>query len=403
MDILHVLDHSLPLQSGYTFRTRSILLQQHKLGFKTQQVTGLRHACGGVEKEVVSGLNFYRTKSATGFFSKVPVIQQWVAIKALQARIEELVASKKPDIIHAHSPALNGVAAVLAARRFGIPVVYEIRAFWEDAAVSHGTSRSWGPRYLLTRWLESWVIKQAQAVTTICAGLRQEIIGRGTSPNKITIIPNAVDFKNFSSPPALPDNFAQKVGVAGKKVLGFIGSFYGYEGLELLILAMVKICQERKDVVLLLVGGGAEEAKLKAQVQELNLAKNIIFTGRVEHEQVPLYYQLVDIFIYPRLAIRLTDLVTPLKPLEAMASSKLVLASDVGGHKELIQDGKTGYLFTAGSKDDLAAKVLQLLSNETDWPTIHKQAQSYVKEERNWQKSVANYVSVYQQVIAKIR
>ncbi|MBF0195351.1 MAG: glycosyltransferase, exosortase A system-associated, partial [Magnetococcales bacterium] len=389
MHILHVLDHSLPLHSGYSFRSRSILLQQHKLGWQTQQVTGLRHDAGEIEKEVVSGINFYRTKPATGLLIRLPVIQQWVAIKALQVRIEDLLAVDKPDIIHAHSPALNGVAAVLAAKRFNIPVVYEIRAFWEDAAVSHGTSRAWGPRYLLSRWLESWVIKNAQGVTTICEGLRQEIIGRGTPPKKVTIIPNAVDFNNFSSPPDLPDNFAKKVGVSKKKVLGFIGSFYGYEGLEILILAMVKICQQRQDVVLLLVGGGPEEASLKALVKEHNLQNQVLFTGRVDHKQVPLYYQLVDILIYPRLDIRLTDLVTPLKPLEAMASSKLVLASDVGGHKELIKDGKTGYLFAAGNQDDLAAKVLQLLNINKQWPTIHKQARSYVKEERNWQKSVA--------------
>jgi PEP-CTERM/exosortase A-associated glycosyltransferase len=399
MRILHVLDHSLPLQSGYTFRTRSILLEQQRLGWQTWQVTGLRHDDGGRAEESSSGLSFYRTPAATGILAKIPIIQQWVAISALESRIDELVATIKPDIIHAHSPALNGVAALRVGKRRGIPVVYEIRAFWEDAAVSHGTSRPWGPRYRLTRWMESAVIKKARCVTTICQGLRQEIISRGTPENKVTIIPNAVDSESFSTVPEIPPDFAEKLGLAGKKVLGFIGSFYAYEGLPLLVRSMVDICRKRSDVVLLLVGGGLDEALLHALVAELGLECQVIFTGRVPHDQVALYYQLVDVFIYPRLAIRLTELVTPLKPLEAMASSKLVAASDVGGHRELIKDGETGYLFKAGSSDDLSRTVLQLLADESNWPTIHKQAKSYVEEERNWPDSIANYSSVYQQAV----
>jgi PEP-CTERM/exosortase A-associated glycosyltransferase len=401
MHILHVLDHSLPLQSGYTFRTRSILLQQQRMGWQIRQVTGLRHAADGVLEESSSGLHFYRTPTASSFSAKLPVIQQAVAISALEARIEELVAISKPDIIHAHSPALNGVAALRVGKRLGIPVVYEIRAFWEDAAVSHGTSRAWGPRYWLSRWMESYVIKNAHCVTTICQGLRQEIIGRGTLPAKVTIIANAVDVEKFAEPVEIPAGFIEKVGVAGNRVLGFIGSFYGYEGLPLLVSAMAEICRLRSDVVLLLVGGGPDAELLKGLVLELGLEKRVIFTGRVPHDQATLYYQLVDIFVYPRLAIRLTDLVTPLKPLEAMASSKLVAASDVGGHRELIKDGVTGYLFKAGSVESLTEKILYLLSHESQWPTIHRQAVSYVEQERNWQKSVANYSTVYRQALGR--
>lgn len=400
MNILHVLDHSLPLQSGYTFRTRSILLQQQQMGWQTTQVTGLRHAAAGVLEEECDGLRFYRTPEATGTLSRMPLIQQMVAISALEARIEELVEQQKPDIIHAHSPALNGVAAQRVAKRFKIPMVYEVRAFWEDAAVSHGTSRAWGPRYLLSRWMESSVIKNAHAVTAICQGLRQEIIDRGTPASKVTIIPNAVNIETFSTTPYIPQGFADQTGVAGKKVLGFIGSFYGYEGLPLLIEAMVKICRERMDVVLLLVGGGPDEVKVKGLVAEFGLEKQVIFIGRVPHEKAAQYYQLVDIFVYPRLPMRLTDLVTPLKPLEAMASGKLVAASDVGGHRELITHGKTGFLFKAGSAESLSSTVLQLLVNPDDWPRIHKQARSFVEQERNWQKSVANYTAVYKQALA---
>ncbi|MBF0453814.1 MAG: glycosyltransferase, exosortase A system-associated [Magnetococcales bacterium] len=400
MRILHVLDHSLPLQSGYTFRTRSILLEQKKRGWETHQVTGLRHDDGGLQQEVVSGLTFHRTQAKGGVLAKLPLLQQAVAIRALEARLDALVEQIKPDILHAHSPALNGVAAVRVGARRGIPVVYEIRAFWEDAAVSHGTSRAWGPRYRLTRWMESWVVNRARCVTTICQGLREEIIGRGIPAEKVTIIPNAVNVETFSTAPTMPAGFAEQVGVAGKKVLGFIGSFYGYEGLPVLVEAMVAIGQAQPNVVLLLVGGGPDEALIKKLVGKLGLEDRVLFTGRVPHDQAALYYQLVDIFVYPRLAIRLTDLVTPLKPLEAMACGKLVAASDVGGHRELIEEGETGFLFKAGSSTALADKMLQLLAQESDWPTIHQKARLFVEQERNWSQSVSHYEGVYRQALS---
>ena len=127
----------------------------------------------------------------------------------------------------------------------------------------------------------------------------------------------------------------------------------------------------------------------------------VIFTGRVPHDQVQAYYNLIDILVYPRLKMRLTDLVTPLKPLEAMAQGRLVVASDVGGHQELIQDGKTGMLFAANDLDALASKVLQLLSTQELWPRLRAQARSFVEKQRSWPISVAHYRSVYGRLVSE--
>ena len=248
-------------------------------------------------------------------------------------------------------------------RRLGIPVVYEVRAFWEDAAVDHGTSREWGIRYRLTRGLESYALKRVNAITTICEGLRGDILGRGIAPEKVTVIPNAVNIENFSMGQTPDLQLAQNLGLDGKILLGFIGSFYAYEGLAVLLRALPKMLAVNPDIRVLLVGGGPQEKELKALAAQLRLEDKVIFTGRVPHDQVQRYYNLIDILIYPRLPMRLTDLVTPLKPLEAMAQGRLVVASDVGGHLELIQDGKTGILFKAGDPDALASKVLDLLSS----------------------------------------
>ncbi|MCW8976591.1 MAG: glycosyltransferase family 4 protein, partial [Sedimenticola sp.] len=185
-----------------------------------------------------------------------------------------------------------------------------------------------------------------------------------------------------------------------KNVLGFIGSFYAYEGLMLLVSALPDILKKAPDTRLLLVGGGPDDAKLKQLSNELGLQDKVIFTGRVPHAEVTRYYDLVDIFVYPRLHMRLTDLVTPLKPLEAMAQEKLVLASDVGGHKELIRDGENGRLFSAGDKTSLAKIALDMIKQADESNELRRKGLEYVEKERNWVVSVANYKSVYSALVA---
>ena len=149
---------------------------------------------------------------------------------------------------------------------------------------------------------------------------------------------------------------------------------------------------------MLLVGGGPQEAALKAQAQSLGLADRVVFTGRVPHDQVQRYYDLVDVLAYPRHSMRLTELVTPLKPLEAMAQGRLLVASDVGGHKELIRHGETGWLFRAGSAKALADAVEQLLARREQWPQLRAAGRLFVERERNWAASVARYRPVYAQL-----
>ncbi|WP_321528167.1 TIGR04063 family PEP-CTERM/XrtA system glycosyltransferase [Sedimenticola selenatireducens] len=400
MKILHILDHSIPLHSGYTFRTRAILEQQRKLGWETAHVTSSKHIAESQEKEEVDGLTFYRTRPSGTRFSRLPLFNQVDVITSLQKRLDEVIEIEKPDILHAHSPSLNGIAAIRSARSHRLPVVYECRAFWEDAAVDHGTSRENGLRYRVTRALETWVFKHADAVTTICHGLKRDIEERGVAPEKITVIPNAVDLEHFTQRPEADRTLIESLKLQGMKVIGFIGSFYAYEGLLLLVKAFHRILQQAPDTRLLLVGGGPDNDQMRRLVDDLGLEGKVIFTGRVPHDEVPRYYSLVDILVYPRLHMRLTDLVTPLKPLEAMAQGKLVLASDVGGHRELIRDGENGRLFRAGDEASLATAAIEMLANPQDSEQIRKMGLEYVKKERNWVVSVANYQAVYEQLLA---
>jgi PEP-CTERM/exosortase A-associated glycosyltransferase len=401
MRVLHVLDHSIPLHSGYTFRTRSILREQRALGWETFHVTGAKQNSGDMLEETVDGLHFYRTPESKGALARLPVLNQVNVIDGLARRLAEIIPQIKPDVLHAHSPSLNAIAALRAGKRFGIPVVYEVRAFWEDAAVDHGTSTENGLRYRLTRALETYALKQADAVTTICEGLRRDIVARGVAADKVTVIPNAVDIEKFSMGGTADLDLKEKLGLAGARLLGFIGSFYAYEGLDVLLRAVPTLVARMPDLRVLLVGGGPQDAQLRQLAKDLNIADKVVFTGRVPHDQVNKYYDLLDVLVYPRLSMRLTDLVTPLKPLEAMAQGRILAASDVGGHLELIADGKTGVLFRADDPDSLADKVGALLAAHETWPHLRQAGRHYVETERNWRVSVARYQGIYGRLTKK--
>lgn len=402
MRILHVLDHSIPLHSGYTFRTLNILRQQRKLGWETCHVTGIKHQGGSEEFEEVDGLRFYRTTKQSSIVGRIPVLNQIQVVNTLAARLDEVIELEKPDILHAHSPALNGLAALRAGKKHGLPVVYECRAFWEDAAVDHGTSSEGGLRYKLSRAMETKVFKEADAITTICEGLRSEIVGRGVSHRKVTVIPNAVDIEGFQFGERADESLKDSLGLSGKSVLGFIGSFYAYEGIPLLLEAMPAIIDSHPESILLLVGGGPQDAVIREKIISLGLQDAVVMTGRVPHSEVQAYYNLVDIFVYPRLSMRLTDLVTPLKPLEAMAQGRIVVASNVGGHKELIQEGITGCLFEAGDVSSLANTVTALLGDKPSWKRMSLSGRNFVEKERNWCQSVGRYTQVYASLMGKM-
>jgi PEP-CTERM/exosortase A-associated glycosyltransferase len=396
--VLHVLDHSIPLHSGYTFRTAALLREQRSLGWQTFHVTSPKQGQTAAPVEDIDGLSFFRTQPAKGLLVDLPISREVALMQQLESRLEEVAREIRPDIIHAHSPVLNAIPAIKVARRLGIPVVYEIRAFWEDAAVDHGSTAEGSLRYRITRALETRAIRQVDHAFTICEGLRGDILARGIAAEKITVIPNAVDVESFqlASPP--DPQLLEQWGLTGKTVVGFVGSFYAYEGLDLLLDAVPELLRQRPDVRVLLVGGGPQEANLRKQVDRLGLGEYVIFTGRVPHKEVGRYYDLVNVLAYPRHPMRLTELVTPLKPLEAMAQGQLFVASDVGGHKELIDHGQTGILFEAGNRESLAKAIINLLEAPDTWPAIRANGRAFVENVRNWRNSVANYVEPYRRL-----
>ena len=287
MRILHILDHSLPHQSGYVYRTMSIVEAQRAMGWDPLLFTTPRHGASTSLVDEEGGWSIHRTPNS----GTPPALPKPLAMlgemRQTARRLKELIAEVKPDILHTHSPVLNFFPANRVRGR--IPVVYEVRAFWEDAAVDHGTTRTGSLRYRLTRALETRAFREASAVTTICEGLRSDIAARGIPADKITVIPNAVDTAKFPPIEETDASLATNLKLEGKTVLGFIGSFYAYEGLEFLIRALPGLIARCPDVRLLLVGGGPTDGALKKAVTDLGLGDHVIFTGRVPHSEVRRY------------------------------------------------------------------------------------------------------------------
>ncbi|MEM9500664.1 MAG: TIGR04063 family PEP-CTERM/XrtA system glycosyltransferase [Pseudomonadota bacterium] len=400
--VLHVLDHSLPLHSGYTFRTRAILKAQAANGLDVRGITGVRHVGerDAPDPETVDGLTFHRT---AGEASGPPVFGELREIARLSASILELAQDWRPDIIHAHSPALCGAAAWRASQALGIPLVYEIRAFWEDAAVGNRSGTEGSFKYRMTRALETQVVKRADAVFTICKGLRDDLIARGIAPGKIGVMPNGVDLSLFGDPPPRDEALANELGLAPETpLIGYIGSFYAYEGVDDLIAAMPILRRSHPDALLLLVGAGEMDAEWRALAAKLPEPEAVIFTGRVPHAEVERYYSLIDVLAYPRKHSRLTDLVTPLKPLEAMAQRRVVAASNVGGHRDLMMHGETGFLFGSDDPAACAAALDEVLAAREEWDAIRTRGVAHVRSQHDWATNSRRYQDVYHLLLADV-
>jgi PEP-CTERM/exosortase A-associated glycosyltransferase len=367
---------------------------QSKRGWEVVAVTAPQVKTSSFSKpqERVRGFRYYRAGAVprgVGLFGRERRL-----MRALTRRLREVVELEKPDLLHAHSPVLNAVSALRVGRETGIPVVYEIRAFWEDAAASDGKYGPNSRKYRLMQSLETRVCHRVSQVVALCPGIKGELLKREVPIGKIAVVPNGVNVDHFK--PCLPDaEYRMEWKLNQKRIIGFIGSFYAYEGLDLLLEAVSRLASSRSDIRLLLLGGGGIEDGLKVQIEQLGLEKVVIMPGRIPHERVPGAYALCDILAYPRYSCRLTELTTPLKPLEGMAMGKTVVASDIGGHRELIRHGRTGLLFRAGDLSVFVGVLRHLLDNPGLGQKLGRQASTWVRQTRSWDKIAAAYAAVY--------
>jgi len=387
--VLHVLDHSLPIGSGYSYRSRSIVAGQKRLGLEPVVLTSPKQGSDHDGRELVDGIPHYRTGRTGG---RLPFARELLLMLRLASRIIRVARAEGTELIHAHSPSLNGLPALWAGRRLGLPVIYEVRTFWEDAAVDNGTFAEGSVRYRVSRALETIVLRRAHRVVAICEGIRSEVVSRGIPPGRVAVVPNGVGAE-WLEPRARATDLAIQLELGAGPVFGYIGSFSRYEGLPFLIEAMAELLGRVPTARLLLVGGGRDEQAVRAAAQGAGAA--VLMPGRVPQERVRDFYTLVDVFVLPRRRIRLTELVTPLKPLEAMGMGIPVLASDIGGHAELVSDGETGLLFKAESQESLVEQASRLGRDPELRAQLGAGGRRWVESERTWERIVARYLPIY--------
>lgn len=398
MRVLHVLQVSLPAQAGYAIRTSYIMRGQAKLGIECFGVTSARHPDPRASVEEVEGVQFRRTPELTG--PQPPLLREARLMSALYRSTAQAIREWKPDVVHAHSPVLVGLPAMLAAKRHRVPFVYEVRDLWENASVVHGKFSESSLQYKLARGGDTRVLQNADAVVTICEAMRDHIAPRVGPRTDLKVIANGVTVGNFT--PREPSvELLTRYGVEGKRLFGFLGSFEPWEGLPDLIAAVPKVVAQVPDAHLIVVGGGHMDKPVRELVKQQGLDAHVTFTGRVPHSEVQQLLALPELLVYPRVSSLVTELTTPLKPLEAMAMARPVLVSDVKALLELARPGETGMAFHAGDVEDLARNVVLLLKDAELRQRLGKNARAYVERERDWDTLIAGYEDVYRAARAK--
>ena len=403
--VLHVLDHSWPVLDGYSQRSRSIIAAQRSLGFRPAVVTSPLHNLddpASVEVDLDS-IHHFRVPNNTGVLWRAirrrwPILREVAVIRLLQERIGSLLENGNYDLVHAHSPALCGLAALRAARARRFPFVYEVRSFWEDGVAQSPSSL----RYRLSRALETHVVRRADAIVGISRPILQDIASRGVPEAQLFHVPNGVDSVRFTPGPrdaALSANLR----VDGIPTLGFLGTLFPWEGVAWLVQATATLHARGVHFKLLIVGDGAESGAIRAAIAKENAEDYVSYLGRVPFEDVHRYYSVMDVLVYPRRSLRITEFVTPLKPLEAMALAKPVLGSAVGGIRELIEPDVTGLLFEAGNIDDFCRQAQRLLADPKLLRQLGERARLMVSGERNWETLARRYEEVYDAAIRKAR
>jgi glycogen(starch) synthase len=416
--ILHLLDHSLPRHSAYARRTMAILRQQRAMGWHTTQLTGPRQGLFEPDRNR-DGWHFFRTAPAAGALARLPLFG---AAGVIARRLRKVAELTRPDLLHAHSPPENALAALRVGRRLGLPVVFEVHAAFGQSdhgstnALADSLGRSLGPmlRHALARSAERWCAGRADAVTTSSEGLRAQLEAGGLRRARVTVVPNAVDLRDYPPcPPAARRDLplARRLGLRDGPVLGFIGPFHRYEGVDLLIDALPALLRRRPQLQLLLAGRGAQQDWLKARVLHHGLASSVVFhettpadrATTCAHDAYEALHALADVLVFPRLPQRASELVPAQRLLEAMARGCLVAASNVGGHRELVEHGRTGMLFEAGKPDALADAVNVLLESPARWPAMRFDARWFVEYQRSWEVSVGRYGPLYRRLLGQAR
>lgn len=408
--VLCVLSQSLPIRAGgYATRSHGIISAVARAGWDVEAITRLgfpydRWPADDTREvpptDVVDGIRYHRALvPGQREYPQVP-LRDYLDQSARM--IADAARRQRAALIHASSFYATGLAAAEAAHELGIPFVYEMRGL-EDLmrTAAHGSYRdSLDYRFLVEA--ETETCRRADHVLVITDALAEEMVARGVPREKMTVVPNGVHVDEFTPAPR-DQELAEELGFTGKTVIGYLGGFPHYEGLRLLVRAVATLRQRRDDFRVLLVGDGQQDGTLRRDVEELGLSDVVTFTGRVPHDQIPRYLSVTDITPFPRLPLDVCELISPMKPYEAMAMTKAVVVSDVAALAQIVHDGETGLTFRKGDADDLADKLELLITRPDLRERLGTAARQWVLDKADWSVIARRVDEVYRTLLPTAR
>ena len=416
MKILHILDISLPhRQSGYSLRSQYIINTQKVLGFDPVVLTRW-----GMSEELTNGVEYIndvpylrntsekyttRLSERLGKFQlpDTPKIYRAGQEHHFRKRVARAVETEKPDVLHAASPGKNAQVAIDIGHHYGLPVVYEVRGLWHDSGVAQGMLVPDSEAYRQQHEQHVNAMRQADAVVTLSEVLKAECIREGVDEDKIGVVPNGVEVEHYA-PKNRSSELANRLSIElGDVVLGYIGLVRSLEGLRLLLQACEVLRRRYVNLKVLIVGGGRDLPALQREALERGLSDMVIFTGEIPHDQVSAYYAMLDVFVIPRTHSRVTELVTPMKPYEAMAMEKAVVVSDVAALTEVVTDGETGRVFAADDVESLTQTCAELIENPSLRMQLGQTGSEWVRSERTWKQVVEGYRGIYESAVESLR
>lgn len=399
--VAYLASTSLPYHiAGYTVRTQELVRALRALGLDAKVLTpagyplsALRAHKNYPSDHVVDGVPYHRLAAS------VPV-PRWVSsrsrIAGNAAATADAVRASGASIIHAASNFVTGLAGIQAARRLGIPSVYEVRGLWEVTIRSRNPAYGRSLHYAQAVRLETEACLGADKVIALTGALKNELIRRGVPAEKIVVVRNGVDTKRFQPRPR-DSALAQRLSISESDVtVGYVGTISDYEGIDDLFRA-AKLCIDRGagNLRLLVVGDGPALPACKALAAQLEIGGHVRFVGRVPHDEVRAYYSLIDIAPFPRKPLPVCEMVAPLKPYEAMAMGKCVIVSSVAALAEIVGSRRTGLIHEKGSVEQLASCLGEAILDHDLRRALGLGARAAVIADHDWRARAEHVADLY--------
>ncbi len=402
-NVLYCLHNSLPYNSGgYATRSHGVAKGVQANGWNIQVVSRLGYPYdlsnfkGDVSKinesATIDNIHYHRlfheSVNYKGSSLDVYLEKYCKMLTKLSSRLDI-------SILHGASNFLNGIAVNYAAKSLGVKSIYEVRGLWEITRMSRQPLWEDSEHFKMIKRLETEAAMNADAVITLTEALKNEMIERGVDSSKITVISNGVDSKRFS-PADKSLSLQSEFNYQNKIIIGYIGSVVDYEGLEYLVKA-VQILDDRglKNIAVMIVGDGVVLSSIQEMTKECGVENIFNFVGRVKFEEVDEYYSLIDILVFPRKALPVCEMVSPIKPFEAMSLGKVTVGSNVAALAEIINHRKTGLLFAKENSEDLADKLSELIHDAELRDTLGKNAREWIKKHKDWDILTEQVSNIY--------